>query len=338
MNITVIGAGAVGCYYGGMLARAGHQVTLVGRQQHVDAILRDGLLLETLRFTERVRVAASTEIDADSVGTAELLLFCVKSDDTEASAAQIAPFLSRGATVLSLQNGVDNALRLQASLADVNPDVAIALSSAAEAAPKATVPANAETGESDTSNANGGGNIWVGPAVVYVAASMAGPGHIKHHGRGELVIGPSPRSEALADQMRAAGIPVQISDQVASALWAKLVINCAYNALSAITQRPYGVLFAATGIPEVMRNLVDECRQVATAMQIDITVNLWEAVETIAQSMASQYSSTAQDLARGKRTEIDHLNGYIVRQGLLHGVSTPVNQAMTSLVRLLETR
>ena len=306
MHITVIGAGAVGCYYGGMLARAGHHVTLVGRQQHVDAIRRDGLLLETLHFTEQVTLAASTDIDADSVGEAELVLFCVKSDDTEASAAHIAPFLRSGATVLSLQNGVDNALRLQASLSD------------------------AASGIRD--------NVWVCPAVVYVAASMAGPGHVKHHGRGELVIGPSPHSDALADQMRVAQIPVQVSDQVTSALWSKLVINCAYNALSAITQRPYGVLFAAEGIPKVMRDLVDECLLVAAAMQIPITPDPWQAVENIAQSMATQYSSTAQDLSRGKRTEINHLNGYIVRQGAIHGIATPVNHAMTSLVRLLESR
>jgi 2-dehydropantoate 2-reductase len=346
MNITVIGAGAVGCYYGGMLARAGHDVTMIGRQQHVDAMLRDGLLLETLSFTEYVKVAASTEIDAASVGSAELLLVCVKSDDTEGSAAQIAPFLDRlvdppldqqlrrGATILSLQNGVDNALRLHASLVHANPDLPIALSSVAQS----TVQATADAAGTYDKTAGNNHTIWVGSAVVYVAASMAGPGHIKHHGRGELVIGPSPHSDALAVQFRAAGIPVQISHQVTSALWEKLVINCAYNALSAITQRPYGVLFAATGIPEVMRNLVDECRQVAVAMQIDLTANLWDAVESIAQSMASQYSSTAQDISRGKRTEIDHLNGYIVRQGMKHGVATPVNHAMTSMVRLLESR
>jgi len=353
MNITVIGAGAVGCYYGGMLARAGHNVTMIGRQQHVDAILRDGLLLETLSFTEYVKVAASTEIDAASVGSAELLLVCVKSDDTETSAAQIAPFLDplvdppldpqlrRGATILSLQNGVDNALRLHASLVHANPSLPIALSSVAQSTVEATVDAGtgaAGAAGADDKTTGNNHTIWVGSAVVYVAASMAGPGHIKHHGRGELVIGPSPHSDALAVEFRAAGIPVQISRQVTSALWEKLVINCAYNALSAITQRPYGVLFTATGIPEVMRNLVDECRQVAVAMQIDLTANLWDAVESIAQSMASQYSSTAQDISRGKRTEIDHLNGYIVRQGMKHGVATPVNHAMTSMVRLLESR
>lgn len=314
MHITVIGAGAVGCYYGGMLARAGHQVMLVGRQQHVDAVNRDGLLLETLTFTERVHVAASTEIDAKSVGSAELILFCVKSDDTEATATQLAPFMQPGTAILSLQNGVDNALRLKTSLDAAHRNV-----------PAAGTGAPAD-------------DIVVGPAVVYVAASMAGAGHVKHHGRGELVIGPSLRSEMLADQMHAAGIPVQISEGVISALWSKLVINCAYNALSAITQRPYGVLFAAQGIPKVMRDLVDECLQVAAAMHIPLSDELWNAVANIAQSMPSQFSSTAQDLSRGKRTEIDHLNGYIVRQGVIHSVPTPVNHAMMSMVKLLESQ
>ena len=293
-KIAVMGAGAVGCYYGGMLARAGHDVTLIGRPNHVDAIQRDGLLLDTQSFKEQVRLQASTEPSA--VAGATLVLFCVKSTDTESAAAAIRPYLLPGALVLSLQNGVDNAVRLQATL----PDQEVAAS------------------------------------VVYVATEMPGPGHVKHNGRGELVIAASPSSAEAAALLVAAGVPTDISTNVMGALWAKLILNCAYNALSAITQQPYGKLVLGEGVQDVIRDLVNECLAVAQADGITVPGDVWQAVERIAQTMPQQLSSTAQDLARGKRSEIDHLNGYVLRRGEVLGIATPVNRVMHTLVKLLE--
>ena len=293
-KIAVMGAGAVGCYYGGMLARAGHDVTLIGRPNHVDAIQRDGLLLDTQSFKEQVRLQASTEPSA--VAGATLVLFCVKSTDTESAAAAIRPHLLPGALVLSLQNGVDNAVRLQAAL-----------------------PAQE-----------------VAASVVYVATEMPGPGHVKHNGRGELVIAESPSSAEAAALLIAAGVPTEISTNVMGALWAKLILNCAYNALSAITQQPYGQLVQGEGVQDVIRDLVNECLAVAQADGITVPGDVWQAVERIAQTMPQQLSSTAQDLARGKRSEIDHLNGYVLRRGEVLGIATPVNRVMHTLVKLLE--
>lgn len=292
---AVMGAGAVGCYYGGMLARAGHDVVLIARPQHVQAVQRSGLLLDTQTFKEHVPVRAST--DTAAVRGVQCVLFCVKSTDTESAAAAIAPHLDADAVVLSLQNGVDNAERAQAVLTQT-----------------------------------------VVPAVVYVATEMAGPGHVKHHGRGELVIGPSPRSEALVAEFARAGVPVQISDNVAGALWTKLIVNCAYNALSAITQLPYGRLVQGPGIEAVMRDVVDECLAVAQACGVTVPGDAWGSVQAIARSMATQYSSTAQDLARGKRSEIDYLNGHVVRQGERLGIATPANRVLLALVRTLESK
>ena len=293
MKVAVMGAGAVGCYYGAMLAQAGHAVTLVGRPQHVEAIGRDGLHLESDRFQGRVPAVASTSPDA--VAGADLVLFCVKSTDTAAAAAAIKPHLAKGAVVVSLQNGVDNAERLQAAL----PCEVIA-------------------------------------AVVYVATEMSGPGRVKHLGRGELVIGRSAASEAGAAQLRAAGVPVTLSDNVAGDLWTKLVVNCAYNALSAITRLPYGRMVQGEGIPAVMHDVVRECLAVAEASGVTVPGDLARTVPEIARTMPGQYSSTAQDLMRGKPTEIDHLNGYVVRKGAQLGVPTPVNRTLHSLVKLLE--
>ena len=223
MKTAVMGAGAVGCYYGGMLARAGNAVTLIARAQHVQAVQRAGLRLETRSFDAFVAMQASP--DASAVRGAKLVLFCVKSTDTESAGAAMAPFLEPDAVVLSLQNGVDNAERLQALLRQP-----------------------------------------VVPAVVYVATEMAGPGHVKHHGRGELVIGPTPTSAELIAEFANAQVPVQVSDNIAGALWAKLIVNCAYNAVSAIAQQPYGRMVQGVGVKGVMQDAVRECIAVATAM------------------------------------------------------------------------
>jgi 2-dehydropantoate 2-reductase len=294
MKIAVMGAGAVGCYYGFKLARAGHDVVLIGRARHVEAIERHGLRLETQTFDEHIRVSASTE--ASAVHGAQLVLFCVKSNDTETGAAAIKPHLAPDALVLSLQNGVENADRLRALL------------------PQEVV------------------------AAVYVGTEMAGPGHVRHHGRGELVIEQSKASDDVARALIAAGVPTDISNNVRGALWAKLILNCAYNALSAITQLPYGRLVKVEGVTVVMRDLVDECVAVAKADGVTVPGDVDAAVRKIAKTAAGQYASTAQDLARGKRSEIDHLNGLIVRRGEALGIATPANRLLHAIVKLIESK
>lgn len=295
LRIAVMGAGAVGCYFGALLARAGHAVTLVGRQAHVEQVQAHGLRLQTARLDEHVPMAASTA--ASAVADADVVLFCVKSTDTEDAARQIRPHLAPGALVLTLQNGVDNDERVQAVLGDAHP---------------------------------------VAAAVVYVATEMAGPGHVRHHGRGELVIAPSPRSAEVARQFAAAGIATDVSGNVRGALWAKLVINCAYNALSAVSQMPYGRLARAAGVTDVIADVVAECLAVAAADGIELPGDVHAAVRGIATTMPGQLSSTAQDLARGKPSEIDHLNGYVVQRGQAKGVATPVNRALWVMVKLVE--
>ena len=295
MKTAVLGAGAVGCFYGGMLARAGREVVLIGRPAHVDAIERDGLRMETLSFDERVRAAATT--DPGGIADADLVLCCVKSTDTAQAATEMAPRLAPDAIVLSLQNGYDNAERLQVALG--RP---------------------------------------VHPAVVYVATEMAGPGHLRHHGRGELVIGPFDRSAEVIAEFAIAGVPVTTSDNVAGALWAKLIINCVYNGLSAITQLPYGRIAPGEGIAGVMDDIVSECLAVALADGVTVPGDIRAAVAGIAKSMATQKSSTAHDVARGRKSEIDHINGYVLKRGAALGIATPVNRTIHALVRLLETR
>jgi 2-dehydropantoate 2-reductase len=295
MKVAVMGAGAVGCYYGGILARAGHEVCLIGRAGHVEAVNARGLILETSRFIEPIQLAATVE--ASGVAGADIVLFGVKSNDTVAAGEDMAPHLKQGVTILSLQNGVDNAERLQAVL-----------------------------------------KRQVIPVAVYVATDMPAPGHVRHHGRGELVIGAGPTSGDIATAFNAAGIPTKVSADVMEALWTKLIVNCAYNALSAIAQLPYGRLIEVDGVVDLIRNVVRETGDVAARSGVSVPADILETVLGIAASMPNQYSSTAQDLARGKATEIDYLNGHVVRKAAEFGIPTPANQSLLVMLKLVEAK
>lgn len=300
-SVCVVGAGAVGGFFGAMLARAGNSVTLIGRPGHVQAIERNGLRLDMAGRVESVRVAASAELSA--VRDSALALFCVKSSDTDAVARELAPHLADDALVLSLQNGVENAATIVRHVRQT-----------------------------------------VVPAVVYVAAAMPEPGLVRHFGRGDLTIGPldgnttmTRRLQAVVELFASAQVPVRISNDVIAELWMKLLVNCAYNAISAVAQAPYGQLVALPEIGELQRAVVHEVVAVAAADGVALSLeSALQATESIAVTMSDQQSSTAQDVARRKPTEIDHLNGFVTRRGRELGIATPMNQALHALVKLIE--
>ena len=293
MQVAVIGAGAVGCYYGGLLLRAGHDVTFIGRPAHVDAINAHGLLLDTQFFKGYLPAKAAT--DAASLASPDLVLFCVKSADTEEAGRSLAGCLRPETSVLSLQNGVDNPQRLRGV-----------------------------TGHP------------VIPAVVYVGSEMAGPGHVRHHGGGDIAIGAAPASVALAQTLGAAGIRTTIADDIEVTQWSKLVTNCAFNALSAVAGIPYGPMLEVEGTRDVVASAVQEAVMVARASGVSLPDGILEQILKIPAAMPNQMSSTAQDLARGKPSEIDFLNGYVVRKGAELGIPTPTNHALQVMVKLAQ--
>jgi len=298
-RVAVMGAGAVGSYFGGMLARAGAPVTLIGRRAHLEAIAREGLLIDSIHFQERVDVAASTE--AKAARGAQLVLFCVKTLDTEAAAQALAPHLASGALVVSLQNGVENVQRIRAA-----------------------------------------SGIEAVPAVVYVAASVPAPGRVKHVGRGDLVIGDARRKEDLervAASFVRAGVPCRISANIEGELWTKLIMNCAGNAVTALGRASYGQAARHALARQVMTATAQEAIAVARAAGVALPeADLAAAGLKLAENLGPATSSTSQDIERGKRTEIDALNGFIVRRGAELGVPTPVNHTLYALVKLLEER
>jgi 2-dehydropantoate 2-reductase len=300
-RIAVVGAGAVGGYFGGMLARAGAPVVMIGRPPWVEAVKMNGLFLDTLHFQETVQVEAATDLKV--IRGAEIVLFCVKTTDNAATARAIAPLLAPSALVVSFQNGVDNVEQIHAAA-----------------------------------------GIEALPAVVYVAASVPQPGRVKHVGRGDLVVGPrSARTERVASLFERAAVPCRISENIAGELWTKLVWNCALNAVSALGKAKYGQIAASDDARTVVETAVYEVLAVARGANIqppgleDPKAALAGAFK-IATQMAEALSSTAQDMNRGKRTEIDSLNGYVSRRGAELGVPTPINHALYTLVKLAEGR
>jgi 2-dehydropantoate 2-reductase len=304
-SIAVVGAGAVGCYFGGLLARAGEPVVLIGRPAHAEAIDRRGLIVHSIQFDETIRVRAATDLAA--AAGARLVLFCVKTPDTESVARALQPHLAPGAVIVSLQNGVDNVERIYRVTG---------------VAPLA--------------------------AAVYVAVQMIGPGELKHTGRGDLVVGDllaelgflPPREADLAavrERFTQARVPCRVSARIRPELWTKLLMNCALNAISAVTGERYGAIVADAATRRVIEDIIRESVATGAAAGVRLDVgDMTDAVWQLVATMPDTLSSTAQDLQRGRPTEIDALNGYISRLGGEHGIDTPVNRTLHALVKLRE--
>jgi 2-dehydropantoate 2-reductase len=298
-RIAVIGAGAVGGYFGGMFARAGAPTVFVGRRHFADAVNSRGLVVDKSEGRERMRVRATTEMSA--VRDCSLILFCVKANDTQDTANQMAPFLRPDATVVCLQNGVDNAdqVRVAANVATVPAAVYVAVS----------VP------ESGRVKHLARGDLIIGP--------------------------PSERTTHLTDVFVRADIPCRISDNIEGELWLKLLRNCALNAISALGHARYGQIVQSNDARKLMEYIVEEVLAVARAARVvlpgvDDRESGMAAAMELATQMADAFSSTAQDLDRGQPTEIDALNGYISRRGAELGIPVPVNHALFTLVKLAE--
>lgn len=299
-RVAVVGPGAIGSFFGGMLARAGARVVFVGRpgskSAHLESVRDRGLVFDgvTVKETIDVEVAETPE----ALAAAELVLFCVKTLDTESAAEGIRPYLAQGAAVLSLQNGVDNVDRMK------------------------TI------------------GVEAIPAVVIVAAAIDRPGTIRHRGRGDLIIGDPERPEdvhRIAEIFDRAGVPCQVSDTIRHELWFKLIINSMANATGALTRASYRRLSEFEPTWRIAMAVAREAVEVARAEGIELDAEeLAARGAAIIEGVGDATSSTEQDIAHGRRTEIDSLNGYIARRGAELGVRTPTNETLWALVKLRE--
>jgi 2-dehydropantoate 2-reductase len=301
MKVSIIGSGAMGSLFGGMLSRAGHEVVLYDvYREHVEAIRRDGLAIEQAGSAEVLtcRPAASTD-PADTRGSDVMIVF-VKSTATEAAARQFAPLAGPDTIALTLQNGLGNEAILRKHF----------------------------------------GAERTAAGVTSQGATFLGPGRIRHAGRGHTHLGMAGGSHrklvALATALAQAGFETHVESDVAGLVWSKLVINVGINALTALVNRPNGRLLDLDETRSLMADLVAEAVAVAKARGITLTyADPLQTVYDVAKRTGANRSSMLQDFDRGRETEIDFINGAIVREAAELGIPVPVNAAIARLVKAL---
>ncbi|MFQ5989995.1 MAG: 2-dehydropantoate 2-reductase [Candidatus Methylomirabilales bacterium] len=299
MKIAVIGAGAVGGYFGALLHRGGLDVTLVARGRHLEAIKARGLQIKSYGgdFTVPTRAVG----DPIEVGPVDLILICVKSYDTESAARQCLPIIGDATAILSLQNGVDNEEKIAAIV-----------------------------GEEKVL----GGVAYIGAAVAEpgVVVHMA-EGRIVF---GEMHGGTSERGKRLEQTFRDAGLPGEFSSDIRAALWRKLCWNAAFNALNALVGGEVDILVKHTEPRVLARAVMEEVRTVATSQGVempqDVVDKLLHWTDTAATGMKT---SMRQDFEAGRRLEAEALNGVVVKKGQAAGIPTPYNFALYALLKTL---
>jgi 2-dehydropantoate 2-reductase len=308
LNICILGAGALGSAMGGVLAEAGHKVTLVNRNAaHIAAIQAQGLTLNAGGVDRTVRVRAVTDCDqVDASNGIDVLLVLVKSFHTEVAMQAALPLVGENTVVLSLQNGVGHDTMLQRMV----------------------------------------GSAKVLAGKTYAGGVMLAPGRVLDSTRhketiiGELAGGTSARAQQIAAAFTQAGLITHVSANIMTTIWDKLLVNAATGALSAITGLPYGPLYAQAGLEATAIAVVSEGMAVAKAAGIAISFNDAKAPWLKAGSgLPPEFKpSMLQSLEKGSVTEIDFINGAIVAEGLRLGVPTPVNAALVACVKALESK
>ena len=301
MNITVIGAGAMGSLFGALLAEAGNTVTLLDiRRDHVDAVNANGLFIEEKAGVRRiVRIQATTE--PDRIGPTDLSIVFVKSTHTAMAAETAARLSGKTDLVLTLQNGMGNADTLTETL---DPSQVIA-------------------------------------GTTSHGATFLGPGAIHHAGKGDTVIGPwatagMSGAERVAEVFHRANIVTRVVDDVRTVLWAKLLINVGINAITALTGIKNGQILELESSRQLSRKAVKEAMAVARVQGIDVDGDPVEKVFQVAAATGPNRSSMGQDVDNCRLTEIAAINGFIVRLAETAGVPVPVNRTLTALVETLQ--
>jgi 2-dehydropantoate 2-reductase len=298
VRIAVVGAGGVGGYFGGRLADAGQEVFLIARGEHLDAIRREGLRVQSVAGDFEVRPPASD--DPAEVGPVDYVLFCVKSYETEAAAAPLGPLLGDETAVVSLQNGVDNEDILARILGEQHVVGGVAF-------------------------------IFSGIAEPGVIVQTGGPRRILV---GELDGSPSDRVERLVSTCLAAGIDAETRTDIRLALWDKLAFICAQAGMTAAVRLPIGEIREVPEAMEMFRRIVEEVRTVAAAEGVKLEEDAMDRHVAFARSLESgSFSSLHDDLVRGNRMELEALHGSVVRRASVHGLPVPACEAVYAILR-----
>lgn len=303
MKIAILGAGALGCAIGAALTEGGHETWLISRSPaHVNAMRGEGLRVDDAQGTRRIPVLAATQ--AAEVGVAELVIVLVKSFQTDAAMRGAAALVGPDTLVLSLQNGLGH----EEILADIV------------------------------------GRERVLAGKTYVGGVLRGPGHIQSGvvGKatyiGELDGRVTPRVQAIADAFNAAGLATTVSENIVGTMWDKLLVNVATGALTGITRLTYGQLYDDALLKATSLAAVAEAIAAAQAAGVKLSMTDPEQAWALAAEglPAAFKTSMLQSLEKGSVTEIDFINGSVVRYGQQYGVPTPVNATLVACIKGIE--
>lgn len=302
VNIAILGAGAMGSLFGGILAEAGHKIWLVDVwKEHVEAIREKGLRITGLSGDRVIRNLQAVS-SAQEVENVDLVIVFVKSTVTEEAVRAARCLFGPGTLALTLQNGLGNVERIGSVI--------------------------------------GFENVLAG--VTAQGATVLSPGEIYHAGRGLTAVGElqgacTPRVEKLAALLNEAGIQTTVSQNVMGLIWGKLLVNVGINALSALTGLKNGQLLDYSDTAELMELAVLEAFQVSKAKGIHLPYeDPVSHTKEVALATSQNRSSMLQDVIHRRKTEIEMINGAIVREAQALSIQTPVNKVLTNLVRTLE--
>ena len=299
MKIAILGAGAIGSLFGALLWESGEDVVLIGRKRHVDAIKSRGLKVSGISGERIVKPKAVTT--TQEVGKVDLIIISVKSYDTKQAAKEALNMIHHNTVVLTIQNGLGNIEKLCEII----------------------------------------GEKHVVGGVTMQGSTLVKPGEIYHAGKGPTIIGElngeiTNRIKRIAETFNKAKIETQITQNIWGVLWDKLIINVGINALTAILRVRNGELIKIPEIRDIMIEAVKEAVNVAKALNIKLEIedHVRKVIE-VAEATANNKSSMLQDIEKGKRTEIDYINGAIVKLGKKLKIKTPVNKTLTAIVKAI---
>jgi 2-dehydropantoate 2-reductase len=302
VRIAVMGAGAVGGYFGARLAAASNDVAFIARGRHLTAMQRGGLTVESPHGNLHIRDALCTE-DPTQVGTVELILFCVKSYDTESAAQSLAPMMGRNTVILSLQNGVDNADKL------------------------------AQVWGSD--------RILAG--VVYIGSELLVAGRIKHSAGGRIVFGEMngqihEATKAIERVFSSAQIPCEVHREIRNVQWRKLLWNAPFCAISCMTRATAKEIVKSDSLTKLALDCMMEVREAAKSQAVDLDPALFDETLNFSKSLGDFKPSMLQDLEAGKPLEYEAFNGIVVELLRRTGKEASTNQVFYGALKYLDKK
>jgi 2-dehydropantoate 2-reductase len=299
MKIGVMGTGGVGGYFGGYLARAGMDIHFLARGKHLQALQEDGLEIVTNNENFRVRIHATSE--PDDIGPVDLLLFCVKAHDTEQAARYVESMVEEDTVILTLQNGIDNVEKLAQYF----------------------------------------GEEKILGGTAYIESTIASPGVIAHSGQpGRIVFGElsgerTERAERVLDLFRKAGIQAEVSDNIQQVLWSKFLFICGVHGVSTLSRSSLGLVLACPETRELLAGVMREVEALARKRGVDLPADAVDQAMALAESYNKRFKpSMLRDLEWHRKTEIEALNGMVVRMARDLGVPTPYNEVIYAVMRL----